>query len=51
MCVGGSTTTLPGPGALSRGGSLINRASAGPLTVLARPPFVSFGFIGFRCAR
>ena len=45
------STTANGAGALTRGGSLISGTKAGALNVLGRAPFVSFSFIGFRCAR
>jgi len=52
MCLTGASTSVGGPGALMRGGSFVDGANAGPLTVLGgRRPSLSFSFMGFRCAR
>jgi hypothetical protein len=52
MCLAGASTAVGGPGALTRGGSFVDGAGAGPLAVVAgRRPTATFGFIGFRCAR
>lgn len=51
MCLSGANTAAGGPGALTRGGSLIDGPGAGPLAVVgARRPSNSNGFTGFRCA-
>jgi len=52
MCLSGASTAVGGPGALTRGGSFVDGAGAGPLAVVGgRRPSTTFGFIGFRCAR
>jgi hypothetical protein len=52
MCLAGASTAVGGPGALTRGGSFVDGPGAGPLAVVGgRRPSVTFGFIGFRCAR
>ena len=52
MCLSGASPFVGGPGALTRGGSFVDGPSAGPLAVVGgRRPAVTFGFIGFRCAR
>lgn len=52
MCLAGAGIVAGGPGALTRGGSFVDGAGAGPFAILgARRPTVTFGFLGFRCAR
>jgi len=52
MCLSGVATAADGPGAMLRGGDFRNRASAGPLAVVASgTPFRAARFIGFRCTR
>lgn len=52
MCLSGASTAPGGPGALIRGGSFVDGANAGPLSILgAIRPVTIFSFIGFRCAR
>jgi hypothetical protein len=51
MCFSGASPAAASPGALLRGGDFRNRASAGPLAVVASGgPFNSARFVGFRCA-
>jgi len=52
MCLAGASTAVGGPGALTRGGSFVDSAGAGPLAVVGgRRPSFSSGLVGFRCAR
>jgi len=52
MCLSGASTAVGGPGALTRGGSFVDRTDAGPLAVVGLiRPSLTFTFIGFRCAR
>ena len=52
MCLSGASTAGSGPGALTRGGSLVSGTSAGPLAVSGgKLPIFSTGLIGFRCVR
>ncbi|HEY2773257.1 MAG TPA: SUMF1/EgtB/PvdO family nonheme iron enzyme [Candidatus Binatia bacterium] len=52
MCLVGASTTGEGPGALTRGGSLVSGTKAGPLAVSGgRLPSFASGLIGFRCVR
>ncbi len=52
MCLVGASTLGIGPGALTRGGSLVSATKAGPLAVSGgRVPSFASGLIGFRCAR
>lgn len=52
MCVSGASEASSGPGAVTRGGSLLSGTSAGPLAVSSgRPPTVAAGTVGFRCVR
>jgi hypothetical protein len=51
MCLAGASTLAGGPGALTRGGSFVDGAGAGPLAVVGgRRTALTSGFIGFRCA-
>jgi hypothetical protein len=52
MCLSGASAAVGGPGAPTRGGSLVDGPGAGPLAiVVGRRPSVATGLIGFRCAR
>jgi len=52
MCLSGASEATGGPGALIRGGSFVDGANAGPLSILgAIRTITTFSFIGFRCAR
>jgi formylglycine-generating enzyme required for sulfatase activity len=52
MCLAGANTSLPGPGALLRGGAFFSGSTGGPLTVLGTlEPYGSVELVGFRCAR
>lgn len=52
MCLSGASTTVLGPGALLRGGSFLDHASAGPFAVNGSiQPLFDDLFVGFRGAR
>jgi formylglycine-generating enzyme required for sulfatase activity len=52
MCLSGASTAGSGPGALTRGGSLVSGTAAGPLAVSGgKLPGFATGLIGFRCVR
>jgi formylglycine-generating enzyme required for sulfatase activity len=52
MCLAGAGTSVPGPGALLRGGAYFGSSTNGPLTVVGTVDASrSEEFVGFRCAR
>lgn len=52
MCLSGASTTVQGPGAIQRGGSLFSQSDAGPFWIDATTlPSDSANFQGFRGAR